>query len=541
MKKLISLILFLLMSIPSLFAGDFIPHSVGVMISQKGYQGVSNNIQDLLFINGISPDSFYLENINMQTEEGPLESLVEGQPEIYDLVKTWREYLQRILVGVNLDSHQFVLEANNLEATVEWDQIDVSFQAAKEVLGKDKAGLVLNLKARAKNLAFTVDKVRGYDLANPFLGDAGFNGVSVHMDQSTGPLALTAQIHLQKDSGNFKAQVMPIQWNWKDIALTATYDRPLIFPKVQILINDHPIDVNVEELDNIFKEKLPQLLTKASEAIEAYIQGQGLSSANELISDGISSGISETNFMAPPGAPNAQVKPFNWGLHVDHLAMRDDSVFLNLSGFARDGNNVEKLYLSSIKSAKGPFKHNPAIMKKHDAAIAINQGLINQVIKLSAKRGYFDSIEAGEETIKLASSPIFDLTGSYPKVTVEIEHTVTGLSAAFVRNPIRLNLDLVVDFPVENGKSKIVAKGVDLNSVHLDDKYIRLFKNEVQMAVRKKVAKMGAGLIGYPLADELPVPSTLAGIGLVIKKIEIDRSGHLVIYHDFDWSLITGE
>jgi hypothetical protein len=217
--------------------------------------------------------------------------------------------------------------------------------------------------------------------------------------------------------------------------------------------------------------------------------------------------------------------------------MKGDNISINLSGFARDGVKAENLRLKDIKSARKPFTPNVKRLDKHDAAISLNQGLINQIIKLSAKRGYFNSIKTGSGApIKLTKRPMFDLTGKKPKVSVEVEYKVEGFRAAFVKNPIRINLDLLLDFPVKNGKASIVAKGVDMSSVFLHDKYIRLFAGKVRDGVKSEIKKLQPGLVGYALAESLPLPDTLLGIGLKIKHIDIDKNGHLVVYHDFDWS-----
>jgi hypothetical protein len=537
MKKLTLLLILCLSFARGALAGDFIPYSVGVMVSPSGYNGISRNLENLLYLNGISPNSFYLEKVEAKTEEGPLESLVENQPELYDLVKTWREYLQRVLIGIRLDKHQFALEAQNLEANVEWDEFNVNFLPASRVLGEKAPGVILNLTAQATSLLLGVDKVRGKDLINPYLGEAGFNDIKINMDPATGPLEITAQLHITKDQGGFNAKVLPLQWNWQDLTLEATYDRPLVFPEVKILINGHAIDVNVAELDNIFREKLPALLAKASEVIEKYVTGDGVQSISRSINEKVGQGLNETNIMEPPGAPNKKVKPFIWGLHLDTLGMKGDNISINLSGFARDGVKAENLRLKDIKSARKPFTPNVKRLDKHDAAISLNQGLINQIIKLSAKRGYFNSIKTGSGApIKLTKRPMFDLTGKKPKVSVEVEYKVEGFRAAFVKNPIRINLDLLLDFPVKNGKASIVAKGVDMSSVFLHDKYIRLFAGKVRDGVKSEIKKLQPGLVGYALAESLPLPDTLLGIGLKIKHIDIDKNGHLVVYHDFDWS-----
>ena len=491
-----------------------------------------------MFINGVSPDSFFLEEVSTKTKEGPLEDLVDEQPELYELVKTWREYLQRVLIGVRLDKHQFALEAKNLEANVEWDNISLDFLPASKVLGGKATGVVLNLSASATNLLLSVDQVRGKDLINPYLGEAGFNNIKIKMDPNTGPLEINTQIHLTKNKGGFNAKILPLQWNWHSLTLNATYDRPLIFPEVKVVINGHEIDVNVAELDNIFKEKLPGLVEKASEAIEQYVTNEGVASISESLNTKVSKGISDTNIMEPPAAPSKNVKPFIWGLHLDSLGMIGDNISINLSGFARDGIKPENLMLKDIRSARKPFKHDSKKLNKYDAAISVNQGLINQVIKLSTKRGYFDSIQAGEnEPIKLTNKPIFDLTKKSPRISVEIEYTVKGFfESKAVKNPIRIQLDLLVDFPIKNGKASIVAKGVDLDSVNIDDKYIRFFAQKVRATAKEKVKELQAGLVGYSLADSLPLPSSLLGIGLKIRHIDIDKGGHLVVYHDFDWS-----
>lgn len=522
----------------NVWANDLIPHSVGVAISEQGQAEISQRFANLLFINGISPNEFFLEEVGFQTDEGPIEELFSDDPEVFEIVKKWRGFLERILIGVRLDSHQFSLQAKELEAAVVWDEL--SFQIEEGPLSPEGLpdGVILNVFAEANALEVAVGSVRGSDLKNPYLGEVGFDKVLIALDQQTGPLDVRLKIHLTGSRGNFEVKVLPIEWNWDQLRLKAEYDRPLIFPEIQITINGHTIDINLQELDAIFTEQLPGLLDRAGVMIAEYVEGEGIQTLNKLIDENLASGLNETNQMNPPGAPTTEVEPFNWGIQVSELNFDRGNFFVNLSGFARDGSRVGTVDLNRLKASKKSFRLNTNDMENHDMALALNQGFLNRVIELSSDRGYFNSFDLEDgEKIKLTKTPVFDLTGKSAAMALEIEYIVTGFEAIFVRNPIRIQFDLLVDFPIDNGKAKIVAKGVDLDSVHLDDRYIRFFSGKVRKALREKIEEMQAGLQGFSLADELPFPSTLFGVALKVGKVSIDNNGHLVVYHDFDWSL----
>src|SRR5690606_14442450 len=110
----------------------------------------------------------------------------------------------------------------------------------------------------------------------------------------------------------------------------------------------------------------------------------------------------------------------------------------------------------------------------------VNEGCINRIVQLSYFRGYFNSFETEDgESYTISSIPEFKLKGASDtkpaKLGVELEYTVTGVGATLVNNPIRINFDMFLDFPVEDGKVKIIATEIDMDSVHVDKKYIKRF------------------------------------------------------------------
>ena len=170
-----------------------------------------------------------------------------------------------------------------------------------------------------------------------------------------------------------------------------------------------------------------------------------------------------------------------------------------------------------------------------DFVFSLNEGVLNRVIQLSSLRGYFDSIETdGGETIKLAKIPYLTLKEETGKMGLEIEYKVTGLQALAVKNPIHIEFDLNLAFPIDSeGKATMVVESIDVDSASVDKKYIRFFASKVRKAVKEKLSEVNEDMKGYVLADEIPIPDDLGGIALQKLATEVDNNGHLLIYSEY--------
>src|SRR5690606_1453161 len=152
----------------------------------------------------------------------------------------------------------------------------------------------------------------------------------------------------------------------------------------------------------------------------------------------------------PPGAPSPDVAKFVWALSLQEVKYLQGHLQLDLDARFDDTKYGRGITLPQAQMAKGLANLTNQKHPNADLVFSLNQGVLNRVIQLSSERGYFNEIKMDSgEAIKLTKIPYMNFSGSKgPKMGLEIEYTVTGFSAVFVKNPIRINFDLNLGFPI---------------------------------------------------------------------------------------------
>ena len=144
-------------------------------------------------------------------------------------------------------------------------------------------------------------------------------------------------------------------------------------------------------------------------------------------------------------------------------------------------------------------------------------------------------VEGEDEPIKLSQVPIikiFEKNGkAQAKLDLQIEYKVTGVQSVFVKNPIKIDFDLDLAFKhLADGRVQIVVDGVDMESVNVDKRYIRMFTDKVRNAVKDRFKEVD--LKGMELVDELPIPSSIVGVPLKIVGSNWDKNGYIMMLLD---------
>lgn len=526
-------------------ASEGIKHSVGVYVSKNGLNFFKNNLMDLIENNGFQIDEFSHPGTQVTMDETTLEEMVADE-ELKSTISEVKSHIQRYFSGLGLDTHQFQIDVKNINFSATWDKVALDFYKPQLAENEEPYDVLIYAWLEASNINIKVDEISARDLKNSYLGDIGLDGLSIEQADSTEKLRIGFPIKIGKnEKGEFNLVASKPVSNVNDVKFSADFDSPLRLPEIKISINGHEVEMNLDEVEKLVREKEPFLLEKIQDSVQDFLENQAPKMITDTAREAIQNGIGEISQMDPPGAPEGRVVPkLFWSLNMEELDFAGENLHIGLGAVVDDPASVREINLPlSHTSLKHPNLEKSDV-DNYDISLALNQGLINRIVQLSSIRGYFKNMELDDgETIEIVGSPILNMKGKGEgkpaTLSLEIAYNVEGIQSWAVKNPIHINFDLNLDFPIDpkTKKVKMVATGVDMSSVFLDSKYIRFFKKKVRKAVREELTAMQPSIVGMEVADEIPVPTDLGGILLDMEKTEINDAGYLMIYTNYSESM----
>jgi hypothetical protein len=522
-------------------ASENIKHSVGVYISPNGMEYFKNNLMDLIQNNGIELSEFSYPGTQYTMEETTIEELVSDE-EMKETITEVKSQIQRYFSGLGLKTHKFQFDVKNIDFSASWDKVSLLFYKPDVTENEEPYDVLVYAWVEASDIKIHVDEITARDLMHKYIGDVGVDGLKIEQVNSGDKLRIGFPVKIGKNAdGSFKLVASKPVSNMNDVKFAADFDSPLRLPEIKISINGHEVAMNLDEVEKLVREKEPMMLEKIQSSIQDFLENQAPTMITETAREAIKSGIGEIAQMDPPGAPAGRAVPkLFWSLSLDELDFTGDNLHLGLGAVVDDPASVRDVDLpQKLTSLRHP-NLDKANVEDYDISLALNQGLINRIVQLSAKRGYFKNMDIGDgETIQIVGQPILNMKGKGEgkpaTLSLEIAYHVEGFQSIAVRNPVHINFDLNLDFPIDPKTKKIqmLATGVDMDSIFVDSKYIRFFKKKVRKAVREQIKDMQPSIKGMEIADEIPVPTDLGGLILDMEKTEINEAGYLMIYTNY--------
>ncbi len=513
-----------------------IPHAIKLIIGPSGQKVLSDNLPFFIENSGLNLEDFYFPSKDLTL---PIKTTREfsDNPEIQEIIDKVKETLERFITGIEINDHQVFLSFQEIEVNINWENIDFTIEAPKDPIIKEYYDFLVRLHLEVKDFNLNVQQMIANDLGNPWLGTYGLNDVLIAKDKESPHLRLSLPIYFRKDRNNAMSTVlMAPNHNFNDIQFDVDFKSPIIMPKITMNIDNYVMRVNTEEVEALIKEKEHIYKDMIKEKINQMLRKNLPEMINNMLKTKLDRPFREVNQMQPPGAPdNAEVAQFIWGIDLQDFSYQRQLLVIDLDANIEDPTFDKDLRLAPRLKAPGKLNLKNANISNYDFTFVLNQGLLNKVLQLSGRRQYFEEIPlAAGEMIRLGKTPELQLAGSRPHLKLEIEYEVEGFQSVFVKNPIHIEMNLLLDFPLDpQGKVQMIARGVDLNSVHVPSRYIHMFKNKVRKAVKKRIKEMNAGLNGFVLAPEVPIPTSLGGINLEKLKTQVDPSGNLLIYTNY--------
>lgn len=519
------------------YAANKLPltNAIGLAITPKGQAYFKENLPALLESNNIEIGNIYFPGTEIVGEDTKTEDLVDD-PELKDIIMKAKDLLNRFFEGLEIDSHRLKLGVEDILFKAQWEEVALDLLPPTTSELKSNYTAIFNLRFAAKNIQVNVSKIRGSDLNNPWLGELGIDQFELSTKEESRPLEIELNLGFYQESrGKFRIDVLTPNTNLDELILGYGFSSPLLLPKVEVQINGRKLRLRNEEIEKLLLEEQENILGRVKSLLQEKMETELPETLGTIINETLDKGFKEVNQMSPPGSPSENEPKFVWALGLQEVKYQQGNLLLDFDARFDDTIRGTGQALSKSHMASAPANLIDSRSGASDFIFSLNQGVLNRVIQLSSERGYFNEIalESGE-SIKLVKTPYLNMKGTKGiKMGLEIEYQVTGFAAVFVKNPIHINFDLNLAFPIsEDGKVKMVVDSIDLESAKVEDKYIRLFGSKVRAAVKEKLAEVNGDMKGYMLTDDIPIPDNLGGITLKKIATQIDKNGHLKIYSE---------
>jgi len=524
---------------------DVVPHMLGLYLSQKGLAPFENNFDKILELNGISTTGYSIPEYRKKMEPTKFNDLIPDNKKLHDVAAKVRYYFNKFFEGFRIrNTHQFEFEVDGIELSGAWKKF--GFKILNSIVSPDESEQGINalVEIQASELKFYVDKIRARDYKHKFIGDIGVDGFYIELKEGD-MTPLTVRIPLNifvKSNGGLRVEVGSIEENILQLKLKGGVKTPMTLPRIEIRINGRRAWLRLDEVEHLLKAQLPKVVQGLQEAGHKFLNENVQAIANEKINELTGKGFTEVNEMAPLGLEDGKVDTnYIWGLSIDKFEYMDRSILhAGLLGFVKD----PKVQNSVLTPADFMAKAEPLLAtfkdEQFDLAISLNQGFLNRMLLLGFKRNYFAKMKtSGGETLQLVRTPKLDFinkgNGKSPTLAIRTKYTVTGWQKIFVRNPIEISVDLLVQFiKTADGKNKMVVMGADYNRASIENKYIKLFKKKVRSEVKKKLKGISKSIQGMVLSEDLPLPPQIGGIKVKVSKTKVDPNGHLIVFLDYD-------
>ncbi len=527
----------------SLFAGTvtIIPHGIGVYVSPTGREYFQNSAEDLARRHNVNLRHQNLGNKHEDMGAKTLDELIPGNPKLTSLIKQAKYYFAKFFSSSEItfkNKHHLIIDAKNIDVTMNWNHVGIDFI-------KNSAGpavptrLYLNLVLQ--NFRVTVDKVDVKDKLHTFLETIGVDRINFGSDATSIPLTFKVPVDVLVRGGKFSFTVYPPETNIDQIKLALDFKKPMRLPVIDVIVNGTRARTRLDEIEKLLRDKRADLMAGLTKAASTYLNEDFAPTIRDTLNTQANLKFAATESMKPLGSPSATDVPMNYRLIPAGLDYKDDHLHFFLDALIKDPKYTSIPTLDDRQTAFLGVQSRTLNKHDFDVAISLNEGFINQLLQLSDRRGYYNAITTSSGTsYENVQRPKFELGGRTgdsgglpPIVKLKIRYTVTGVKQYAVNNPIEVEFDLKLKYPIRNGKAQIVVDGVDRDSVYVSSRFARFEVLWPQILEGAKDTLAGMDLSGMVLCDEIPVPTDLFGFPMRITHAEPDANGHILVFMDY--------
>lgn len=494
-------------------SGFTIEQAVSVIISQKGFDAIKDDIITILNTNGVDLSRFAVKETEYKTEIIPTEKLA-ANPSMQKMMRETKELMKKYLLGFEIKDHQFKLDVKNILLLAQWKSIQLNVhpflnKTQKELESTElfKADLIMS----AENIRIKADSLHLTDLENAWLGTWGLNNLILESMKGTTPLKIKVSTRFyRKNDDTLGIEILKVDTNITKIKLDIKDQLKVVMPKIEIKIGNSTFEVNKTQIENDLKAQETNILKSLQEAIDKNVKELVPTLLNKYANNFSTQNISEISQMAPPAAPiNVPVEPLVWGIKLATFTADNGLFAMHFKGLVEDPKPfIATAVQTNIKpkSKKHPLNKLTTIdtfMSKgaltqfygendlYDLTFSFKTDFFNEFIAVSYNRGYVKTMPLADgDSITMIQSPylLVDDSGQL-KMRLKFTNVVKGFEKIAVKNPVVIGMDLLLETPIDpkTKKFSLKVKDFDMESIQVsEDNFNFLFK---ELGVRKTKEK----------------------------------------------------
>ncbi|WP_413575050.1 hypothetical protein ACLVWU_12385 [Bdellovibrio sp. HCB290] len=535
---------------PYLMQEHVINNAVQLHVTARGMNLFDTKLSKILGNLGVKLDEGYFPAL-AYTFEKPInpDDYAQENGEAVKMYKQVRDLLTKWLVGFSLKDHRPTIEIGESGFVANFSRFSlVTDRALMEKLGK-REGAILAIELEVKHLTIGTNSVKVWDVNNEFLGKIGAEDVSLSAGDDKHPLKIRLPFYLRMNAyGHLEFEALDVENNLDTIPVSLEYKK-LLVPTFAIEINGKKFLLNNAEIDKMFIEQAPAILTSVRENLGNFARTQLPTMLNEKAKQFLAGNLDQVQNMVPPGKePNDNRPDFKWGLRLQNIGL-NDSLNVFLGAYAEDPINPRSTPRTKDKS-RGAVTWGLVPQPNYDIGLSLDRGLINRIMQLSFERRNFEKIAMSDgSTLRMMAAPLIDYVKAPVAMPLKGNETFVKLRVSVENKPdsIFLKEKIVVEFDIiaklrqmaDKSGMQLVLYSIDPETLAMDDKYFslagKLLKGKVREGIKDKLREQCAG---WKNKDEaipgaFPLPPEILGLKLDINRVIMDPNGHLVMYLDY--------
>ncbi|WP_413584685.1 hypothetical protein [Bdellovibrio sp. HCB274] len=535
---------------PYLTQEHLINNAVQLHVTSRGMKLFDTKLSKILGNLGVKLDEGYFPALSYTFAE-PInpDDYAKENGDAVKMYKQVRDLLTKWLVGFSLNDHRPTIEIGESGFVANFSRFSlVTDRALMDKLGK-RDGAILAIELEVKHLTIGTNSVKVWDVNNEFLGKIGAEDVSLAAGDAKNPLKIRLPFYLRMNAyGHLEFEALEVENNINSIPVSLEYKK-LLVPTFAIEINGKKFLLNNAEIDKLFIEQAPAILTSVRENLGNFARNQLPAMLNEKAKQLLTGNLDQVQNMVPPGKePNDNRPDFKWGLRLQNIGLKE-ALNVNLGAYAEDPINPRSEPRPTDKS-RGGVTWGLIPQTNYDIGLSLDRGLINRIMQLSFERRNFEKIAMSDgSTLRMMAAPLIDYVKAPVAMPLKGNETFVKLRVSVENKPdsIFLKEKIVVEFDIiaklrqmaDKSGMQLVLYSIDPETLAMDDKYFslagKLLKGKVREGIKDKLREQCAG---WKNKDEaipgaFPLPPEILGLKLDINRVVMDPKGHLVMYLDY--------
>ncbi|MBT6324522.1 MAG: hypothetical protein HOJ35_01005, partial [Bdellovibrionales bacterium] len=483
-----------------------------------------------------------IENKNFNTGEKTLEELIPDNPQITRLIKKTKYYFRRFFSSREIrfnQSHNFELKINDIKLNTNFSTLGIMVNQSNSHYTKS---LKVNFNIVLENFSIATNQIRVKDLMHDFLEEVGVNDTILELDQDETALEVNIPIEVFiSESGKITYQITDLTNNIEETKLNLDFAYPMILPEMIVRVNGYKVTTRLDEVEKLLRNKRSELLEGLKVAVKDYLESNIPELLTKTAEKKSNDFFKDYSNISPMGTYR-YADPLRYKLKPAYFRFYDNYLSLSLDSFINDPLYSNDMILSKHSNASNTASLSTLKKYDFDVAISIGQGMINKLITLSDRRGYYRTIESSDGTkYELAEKPKIKLKGRVigsslpPVVSLKVKYNVTGIKSYAVNNPITVSFDIAIKYKVKNGRAQILIDKVLHNSARVPRHFAKyeILWPKVQEAAKEEIRSMNKDLVNTVLSEDLPIPNDILGFPMQITEMTSGTSGNLIIFMNY--------